>query len=136
LPWVAPEIGKAEGLLGDTGYFSADNVDQCEARGIEPYLATGRDAHYPPLEQRLKTSAPIDEDASAVERMRHRLQTSEGRAVYAKRKSTVEPTFGIIKSVLGLRQFLLRGMEAVGHEWTLVCIGWNLKRMHRLKAAA
>lgn len=56
--------------------------------------------------------------------------------MYAKRKCTVEPTFGIIKSVLGFRQFLLRGLQAVGHEWTLVCIGWNLKRMHRLQMAA
>jgi hypothetical protein len=131
---VAPQIGKAEAILGDTGYFSADNVDQCEAHGVEPYLAAGRDAHYPPLEKRLTAPAPIDEAASPVERMKHRLRTPEGRAIYAKRKSTVEPTFGIIKSVLGFRQFLLRGLQAVGHEWTLVCIGWNLKRMHQLRA--
>ena len=68
--------------------------------------------------------------------MQHRLRTSEGRAVYAQRKCTVEPTFGIIKSVLGFRQFLLRGVQAVEHEWTLVCIGWNLKRLHRLCLAA
>ena len=131
---VAPEIGKAEAILGDTGYFSADNVDQCEAHGVAPYLAAGRHAHYPPLEERLSAPAPIDEAASPVERMKHRLRTPEGRAIYAKRKSTIEPTFGIIKSVLGFRQFLLRGLQAVGHEWTLVCIGWNLKRMHQLRA--
>ncbi len=68
--------------------------------------------------------------------MTHRLRTLEGRAVYAQRKCTVEPTFGIIKSVLGFRQFLLRGVQAVGHEWTLVCLGWNLKRLHRLRLAA
>jgi hypothetical protein len=68
--------------------------------------------------------------------MKHLLRTPEGRGVYAKRKCTVEPTFGIIKSVLGFRQFLLRGLEAVRHEWTLVCIGWNLKRLHRLRLAA
>ncbi len=79
--------------------------------------------------------APVDEGACPVERMQHRLRTAEGRAIYAVRKCTVEPTFGIIKSVLGFRQFLLRGVHAVAHEWTLVCIGWNLKRLHRLLAA-
>ena len=133
---VAPVIGKATALLADTGYFSADNVDQCHAHEVEPYIAAGRDAHYPALAERLKGPAPLEENASAVERMKHRLRTPEGRAVYATRKSTVEPTFGIIKAVLGFRQFLLRGLKAVEHEWTLVCIGWNLKRMHRLATAA
>jgi transposase len=133
---VASVIGKAEALLGDTGYFSAENVERCHAHEVEPYIAAGRDAHYPPLAERLNDPVPIEEDASPVERMKHRLRTPDGRAVYAKRKCTVEPTFGIIKSVLGFRQFLLRGLQAVGHEWTLVCIGWNLKRMHRLQMAA
>ncbi len=64
--------------------------------------------------------------------MRHRLQTQEGKAVYAKRKATVETVIGIIKEVLGFRQFLLRGLDSVQGEWSLVCIGWNLKRMHAL----
>ena len=132
---AAPVIGKAEALLADTGYFSADNGEQCHAHEVEPYIAAGRDAHYPPLAQRMNDPAPIEPDASPVERMKHRLRTPDGRAVYAKRKCTVEPTFGIIKSVLGFRQFLLRGLQAVEHEWTLVCIGWNLKRMHRLQTA-
>ena len=133
---VAPVIGKAEALLADTGYFSAGNVEQCHAHEVEPYIAAGRDAHYPPLAERLHDPAPLAEDASAVERMKHRLRTPDGRAIYAKRKCTVEPTFGIIKSVLGFRQFLLRGLQAVEHEWTLVCIGWNLKRLHRLQSVA
>ena len=62
-----------------------------------------------------------------------RLQTREGKAVYATRKSTVETVFGIIKQVQGFRQFLLRGLDAVQGEWSLVCIGWNLKRMHALR---
>lgn len=132
---VASVIGKAEALLADTGYFSADNVDQCHAHDVAPYIAAGRDAHYPPLAQRLTDPAPVAPNASPVERMTHRLRTPAGRAVYATRKCTVEPTFGIIKSVLGFRQFLLRGLQAVAHEWTLVCIGWNLKRMHRLHMA-
>lgn len=132
---VAAVIGKAEAMIADTGYFSADNVDACHAHQVEPYIAAGRDAHYPPLAERLSAPVPLAEDASAVERMKHRLRTPEGRAVYATRKCTVEPTFGIIKAVLGFRQFLLRGLQSVRHEWTLVCIGWNLKRLHRLQFA-
>jgi len=132
---VATVIGTAEGMIADTGYFSADNVKACHDHHVEPYIAAGRDAHYPPLAERLSAAAPLAEDASAVERMKHRLRTPEGRAVYAQRKCTVEPTFGIIKSVLGFRQFLLRGLHSVQREWTLVCIGWNLKRLHRLQIA-
>ena len=68
-----------------------------------------------------------------MQAMRHRLQTGEGKAIYATRKSTVETVFGIIKQVQGFRQFLLRGFDSVQSEWSLVCIGWNLKRMHTLK---
>lgn len=132
---VAVVIGNAEALIADTGYFSAANVEACHAHEVEPYIATGRDAHYPALAERLSEPSPVAEDASAVDRMKHRLRTPEGRKVYATRKCTVEPTFGIIKSVLGFRQFLLRGLQAVQHEWTLVCIGWNLKRLHRLQRA-
>jgi transposase len=130
---VAPVVGKAEAMIADTGYFSTANVDACHARGVEPYIAAGRDPHHPPLAERRSEPPPVAADASAVDRMKHRLRTREGRQVYAKRKSTVEPVFGILKSVLGFRQFLLRGLPAVRHEWTLVCIGWNLKRLHKLR---
>ena len=133
---VAAVIGKAEALIADNGYLSAGNVEACHDRQVEPYIAAGREAHYPPLAERLRGAAPLAEDASAVDRMKHRLRTPEGREVYATRKCSVEPTFGIIKSVLGFRQFLLRGLQAVQHEWTLVCMGWNLKRLHRLQLAA
>jgi len=133
---VADVVGKAEVLIADNGYFSADNVDECHAHQVEPYIAAGRESHYPPLAERLREPLPVTDDASAVDRMKHRLRTAEGRQVYATRKCTVEPTFGIIKSVLGFRQFLLRGLRAVQHEWALVCIGWNLKRLHKLGLAA
>lgn len=133
---VAVVVGKAEALIADNGYFSADNVDACYTHEVAPYFAAGRDAHYPPLAERLSDPAPLAAGASAVDQMKHRLRTPEGREMYATRKCTVEPTFGIIKSVLGFRQFLLRGLQAVGHEWTLVCIGWNLKRLHTLRFAA
>ena len=64
--------------------------------------------------------------------MRHRLRTTEGRTLYKLRQQTVEPVFGIIKSVLGFRQFRLRGKEKTSLEWTLVCLAYNLKRLHRL----
>jgi transposase/IS5 family transposase len=132
---VAEVIGKPEAVIADSGYFSAQNVETCQAHGVEPYIAAGREAHHPPLAERLSKPQPVPTEASAVERMKSRLRTPEGRAVYATRKCTVEPTFGIIKSVLGFRQFLLRGLHAVRHEWALVCLGWNLKRLHRLTAA-
>ena len=74
------------------------------------------------------------EDTDAVECMKYRLQTDAGREVYAKRKSTVEPVFGIIKSVMGFRQFLLRGVNSARGEWNLVCIAYNLKKLHALRA--
>ena len=75
----------------------------------------------------------MGQKANALDTMKHRMKTKEGKALYAKRKSTVETVFGIIKHVLGFRQFLLRGLDSVQGEWALVCIGWNLKRMHALK---
>ena len=68
--------------------------------------------------------------------MADKLTTAEGKAIYRKRASTVEPVFGIIKSVLGFRQFLLRGIKKVSGEWNLVCVAWNLKRLHMLRRAA
>ena len=76
-----------------------------------------------------KTPEPV----SAVEDMKRRMKTSEGKGLYAKRKSTIEPVFGVIKQVMGFRQFLLRGVEAVQGEWNLVCIGYNLKKMYALR---
>ena len=61
--------------------------------------------------------------------MKHGLKTQAGRAAYGLRKQAVEPVFGIIKSVMGFRQFLLRGLDHVGHEWTLACLAWNVKHM-------
>ncbi|HUW24931.1 MAG TPA: transposase, partial [Gallionella sp.] len=76
---------------------------------------------------------PLPAGATEVEKMRHRLKTKQGKEMYAKRKSTVEPVIGIVKSALGFRQFLLRGLENVNGEWNLVALGWNLKRMFNMK---
>ena len=125
-------LGKAEGLLADAGYFSADNVRQCEAANITPYISDHRERHNQPWDERFKTPLPCSPDADAVAAMAHRLQTAEGKAIYAKRKSTVETVFGIIKEVMGFRRFHLRGIDAAQGEWNLVCMAWNLKRMYAL----
>lgn len=125
-------LGKVDGLLADNGYFSEHNVQRCEQHGIQPWIAVGRQPHNPSLADRFRDPPPLPADADAVARMKHRLATQAGRKVYAKRKSTVEPVFGIIKSVMGFRRFLLRGLAAVSGEWDLVCIAWNLKRLHAL----
>lgn len=129
---LPPVLGQVETLLADTGYHSATNVERCEAAGIEPLIPAARQAHNPPLTERFADDPPAPSDPSPVQAMEHRLRTHEGKARYAKRKATVETVFGIIKHVLGFRQFLLRGLRAVQGEWTLVCIGWNLKRLFAL----
>jgi transposase len=128
-------LGKAETMLADAGYFSEANVKACLAAGIEPLIALGRDAHRLPLSERFAGAPPARENPTPVEAMANRLQTPEGKKLYAKRKCMPEPVFGIVKSVLGFRQFLLRGLENVRGEWSLVTMAWNVKRMFALKAA-
>lgn len=126
-------LGKPEALLSDNGYYSEGNMKACVATNITPYIAAGCEAHHLPVEQRWISPPPLTADANVVEEMKHRLATPEGRAVYAQRKCTVEPVFGIVKSVLGFRQFHLRGLKNVTGEWTLVSIAWNLKRLFNLR---
>jgi len=123
------ELGQATQLLADAGYFSEANVNRCVDAQIEPLLAAGRDSHHLSWQERFGEPPPLGEPADALERMRHRLKTRAGRALYGKRKQTVEPVFGIIKAVMRFRQFLLRGLEAVRGEWSLVTMAWNIRRM-------
>ena len=125
-------LGRVKRLLTDNGFFSAVNVESCVAAKIEPLLAAGRDGHHPHWEDRFTEPPPLNEPASAVDRMKHRLKTRKGRKLYALRKQTVEPVFGIIKSVMCFRQFMLRGLAAVQGEWKLVTMAWNIKRMAAL----
>jgi transposase len=129
------DLGQPETLLADNGYFSAANVAACQAAGIEPLIAPGRQSHHPSLNDRFAGAPPAPEDPTPVEAMVHRLKTPEGRKLYAQRKHIPEPVFGIIKSVLGFRQFLLRGLDQVRGEWNLVTMAWNLKRMFTLSPA-
>ena len=128
-------FGKAETLLADTGYFSAANVEACTTVGIEPLIAMDRQPHHPPLQERFETAQPAPENPTPVAAMAHRLKLPEGRTLYALRKQTPEPVFGIIKAALGFRQFSLRGLEKVRGEWSLVTMAWNMKRMFVLNAA-
>jgi hypothetical protein len=128
-------IGQASHFLADTGFFSAANVEACEQAGIVPLIAMKREQHHEPVWDRFTEPSPLAADADAVAAMAHRLKTRSGRADYALRKQTVEPVFGIIKHVMKFRQFLVRGLEHVGHEWNLVALAWNLKRMNAMKMA-
>jgi transposase len=126
-------LGRPEAAALDNGYWSPDNVEGLLQRGIEPYIATGRDPHHGSWQAYFQHyPQPPAEDASAREKMAHKLRTVIGRAIYRLRKSTVEPVIGIIKEVLGFRQFSLRGLSAVAGEWVLVCMAFNLKRLHTL----
>ena len=122
-------LGNVETLLADNGYFSAANVTACAAAGIDPLIAMGRQPHYPSLAARFEDTPPPPENLTPVEAMAYRLKTPEGRKLYALRKHVPEPVFGIIKSVLGFRQFLLRGLDRVQGEWSLVTMAWNMKRL-------
>jgi transposase len=128
-------LGQVEVLLGDTGYFSAANVNACEAHGIEPMLSMKRESHHMPVLQRFAEDAPEPETDDPVLKMAHRLSTKKGRLLYGLRKQTVEPVFGIIKRVMGWRQMSMRGLEKARGEWSLVTMAWNIKRLHVLRAA-
>lgn len=130
---IPPELGSPDAAALDSGYFSEANIALLERRRIEPYIATGRDGHHPSLWERFaELPEPPGEDASAKVKMAYKLKSAIGQAIYRLRKCTVEPVIGIIKEVLGFRQFSLRGEQAVAGEWCLVCLAFNLKRLHSL----
>ena len=120
-------------LLADTGYYSEANVAACREAKIAPLIAVRREDHHPHWRERFTEPEPLAAEASAVDTMRHTLKTRAGKKAYGLRKQTVEPVFGIIKSVMKFRQFTLRGLINVKSEWTLVCLAWNLKRMAVLR---
>jgi hypothetical protein len=126
-------LGSVERAALDNGYYSQSNVEILVEHGIEPCIAVGRQPHHEALEERLAPVPEAPNHPDAVGAMKHRLKTKEGKTFYAKRKSTVEPVFGIIKEVMGFRRFLLRGLAAVTGEWRLVCLAFNLKRLFVLQ---
>jgi len=130
---LPPQLGQVERILADNGYLSASNVAGCEAAGIEPLIALGREPHHAGWQRFVAAPQPPPPDATAMQKMAHRLKTPEGKKLYGLRKQTPEPVFGIIKSVMGFRQFLLRGLTNVQGEWNLVTMTWNIKRMFALQ---
>lgn len=130
---LSPHLGQPEAVALDNGFFSESNIADLEARGIEPYIATGREPHHQSWRALVaEQPAPPPDDASPKVKMAYKLQTDIGQAIYRLRKCTVEPVIGIIKEILGFRQFSLRGLAAAAGEWCLVCLAFNLKRLHVL----
>jgi len=132
----APRLGDVQTLIADTGYCTQSNIKACVDASIDPLLCVARQDHHPHWRERFTEPAALTEDATPMQTMAHRLATKAGRAAYAMRKQTVEPVFGIIKSVMGFRQFSLRGLHKVTGEWNLVCLAWNVKRMAVLRPKA
>jgi len=130
---LSPQLGQPTAAALDNGYFSPTNIQALTERGIEPYIATGREPHYKSWRSFFdEQPEPALETASLKEQMAYKLRTEIGQAIYRLRKCTVEPVIGIIKEVLGFRQFSLRGLAAAAGEWCLVCLAFNLKRLHVL----
>ena len=113
--------------------FSEANVEKSTKASLVPFIPLSREKHNRSLTGRFGGDTEPPQNATAVQAMQHRLQPRDGKAVYATRKSTVETVFGNINHVLEFRQFLLRVISSVQSEWRLVCVGWNLKRMHALR---
>src|SRR5215831_11596281 len=126
---------RPEEILADSGYGSEKNLELMESadkpgQRIEGYIATERLKHDEYREACPK--GPLPKGATRVDRMRRKLKTKAGKAVYAARKAIVEPVFGQIKQARGFRQFLLRGIEKVRGEWALVCLTHNILKCYHL----
>jgi len=132
LEQLPEELGEIERITADNGYYSENNITEATDRDLTPYLATGRRKHHQRWDERLADPGPPPGNPTEAEQMAWRLQTPEGKAFYGRRKATVETVFGIIKHVMGFRQFSLRGLQKVAGEWNLVKCAYNLKRMHAL----
>ena len=133
---ISPHVGKPEAAALDNGYWSPANLKVLEDRGIDAYIATGREPHHQSWETFFAAQpTPPPDDATPRVKMAYKLQTEIGRAIYRLRKITVEPVIGLIKEVLGFRQFSLRGLGAAAGEWCLVCLAFNLKRLYVLKVS-
>jgi len=130
LEQVIANIGAApKNVLMDSGYFSEENIGRLDNLDVEVFMPPDRKEHG-----KKTPAAPrgrIPGTLSVADRMRRKLQTKAGRAVYAKRKEIVEPVFGQIKQARGFRQFLLRGMEKVKGEWSLICTTHNILKLWR-----
>ena len=126
-------LGQPQAGALDNGYCSATNIAAMEARDIEPSIATGRTPHHlSGLAYFAQQPTLPPADARPKVHMAYKLQTEIGGAIYRLRTGTVEPVLGLIKDILGFRQCALRGLWAAAGAWCLVCLAFNLKRLHTL----
>ena len=117
------------GVPTEAGFCSTDNIERSEQRGLDAFISTSRQKRV----QRARPSrGPAPRDLDAQGRMDRKLRSKAGQAIYALRKTIVEPVFGQIKEARGLDRFLLRGLEKVDGEWTLMAITHNLLKLHRV----
>jgi transposase len=121
---------KPQEVMSDSGYCSEANLKYLENKKIEGFIATDRES-YRDREQP-GPRGPLPQGATRVDRMRRKLQTKVGAAIYSRRKTVVEPVFGQIKEARGFRRFLLRGLEKVKGEWAVICLTHNILKLHRL----
>jgi transposase len=121
---------RPEAILADSGYCSDANLKYLEKKKIEGFIATDRESYRG--RQQPGPRGPLPQGATRVDRMRRKLQTKVGAAIYSRRKTIVEPVFGQIKQARGFRQFLLRGLEKVQGEWAVICLTHNILKLHRL----
>lgn len=131
-------VGSVGAVLVDNGFYSEEAVKAVESNGqTVVYAAVEKNGHHRSVADLEKKAEPLPpgEEASATDIMRHRVSRSEGKAKYKLRQQTVEPVFEIIKEAMGFRRFSLRGLAKVGLEWTLVCLAYNLRRLHRMEMA-
>jgi len=126
---IGAQLPTGAALTADTGYFSEDNVQVCEEHGLDPYIATKRFKHSEP--QPPAPSEPVPADATAKQRMGHKLRTEAGRTIYSRRKAIVEPVFGQIGTVQDGRRVLIRGKPAARAQWRFECAIHNLLKLHR-----
>lgn len=120
---------QAEQVLADAGFFSLDNVEQLERRGVDVYLPDSNLARELNTGQRCPRMCLT----STQRRMRQKLRSAAGRAVYGRRKGLVEPVLGTLKEQRGMKRFRLRGLNKVGIEFTLATIAYNLTRLYALR---
>jgi transposase len=137
---IPETVGKPEAVLADSAYACEEQVMHVQSDGVDAYVSTGAEARQ--MRRRYDLRPPSKRSETKKEpkapwllEMRSKLETDTGRALYALRKQTVEPVFGIVKDVMGFRQFLLRGLQKVEGEWQLVTLAYNVKRLWNLKMA-
>jgi transposase len=127
--------GSISTAVADTGYFSENNITDCEQKNISPIISTSREKHNSFLNNYLAQEHEPTQSITPAEKMSQKLKSEQGKEIYKKRKQTVEPVFGIIKEILGFRRFSLRGEVQTDAEWSLVCSAYNLKRFFKMQMA-